>query len=245
MASPVQRYQREMHGNVGFFATWLPGDLLELGDIGTLKDGMFRRRSSLRELGIKYFPSALGASQNLQYTSKSGTAFSVDSSVAAPKPLDISAAIKVEFSSEGSFLFHATNVRNRRLDNIANLTRSILEIWNEGKWDKNWYVVESLHHADCATVIISEEASAGVTFNAKGALGGIPLADPKVNLSISSSRGKMAQVLVGRDLRPLYSCLRVRDGWFSEPSVEAVRGESANPRGSPFVRPGIAELLES
>ena len=34
MVSPVQRYQREMHDNIGFFATWLPGDLLELGDIG-------------------------------------------------------------------------------------------------------------------------------------------------------------------------------------------------------------------
>ncbi len=245
MASPVQRYQREMHDNIGFFATWLPGDLLELGDIGTLKDGIFRKRSSLRELRIKYQASALGASQNLQYTSKSGTAFSVDSSVAAPKPLDISAAIKVEFSSEGSFLFHASNVRNRRLENIANLTGAILEIWNNGKWDKNWYVVESIHQADCATVIVSEEVSAGVTFNAKGALGGIPLADPRVDLSISSSRGKMAQIIAGRDLRPLYSCLRVREGWFSGPSVEAVRGESADPGGSPFVRPGIIELLES
>jgi|SRR5215471_2985151 len=244
MASPVQRYQREMHDNIGFFATWLPGDLLELGDIGTLKDGTFRKRSSLGELGIKYQASALGASQNLQYTSKSGTTFSVDSSLAAPKPLDISAAIKVEFSSEGSFLFHASNVRNRRLENIANLTRAILEVWNTGNWDKNWYVVESIHQADCATVIVSEEVSAGVTFSAKGALGGIPLADPRVDLSISSSRGKMAQIIAGRDLRPLYSCLRVREGWFST-SLEAVRGESANLGGSPFVRPSIIELLES
>jgi hypothetical protein len=244
MASPVQRYQREMHDNIGFFATWLPGDLLELGDIGILKDGTFRRRSSLRELGIEYQASPLGASQNLQYTSKSGTEFSVDSVVAA-KPLDVSAAIKVEFSSQGSFLFHATNVRNRRLDNTASLTRSILEIWNKRKWDKSWYVVESLHQADCATVIISEEASAGVTFNARGTLGGIPLADPNVGLSVASSRGRMAQVLAGRNLRPLYSCLRVRETWFSGPSLEAVRGESLDARGSPFVRPGIAELLES
>jgi hypothetical protein len=26
MASPVQRYQREMHDNIGFFATWLPAN---------------------------------------------------------------------------------------------------------------------------------------------------------------------------------------------------------------------------
>jgi hypothetical protein len=245
MASPVQRYQREMHDNLGFFATWLPGDLLDLGDIGMLKDGKFRKRSSLRELGIRYQASAPGAAQNLQYTSKSGTAFSVDTAIAVPKPLDISAAIKVEFSSEGSFLFHASNVRNRRLDNIADVTRAVLEIWHKGKWDKGWYVVESIHEADCATVIVSEEASAGVTFNAKGDLVGIPLADPRVELITSASRGKMAQIVAGRDLRPLYSCLRVKEGWFSEPSVEAVRGESPSPGSSPFIRPSIGELLES
>jgi len=245
MVSPVHRYQREMHDNIGFFATWLPGDLLELGDIGTLKDGTFRKRSSFRELGIKCQESMRGASQNLQYTSKSGTTFSVDSSIAAPKPLDIAAAIKVEFSSEGSFLFHAMNVRNRRLENNASLTEAMLEVWNSGKWEKDWYVVESIHEADCATVIVSEDISAGVTFNAKGALGGLPLADPQVTLSISSSRGKMAQIIAGRYVRPLYSCLRVRAGWFSGPSVEPVRGETATPGNSPFVRPGIMELLES
>lgn len=244
MASPVQRYQREMHDNVGFFATWLPGDLMELGDIGTLQDGKFRKRSSLRELGIEQQASALGASQNLQYTSKSGTAFSVDSSVAAPKPLDISAAIKVEFSSEGSFLFHASNVRNRRLENPAALARAILKVWNKGDWDKSWYLVESIHQADCATVIVSEEQSAGVTFNVKGALIGIPLADPRVELITSASRGKMAQVVAGRDLRPLYSCLRVKTDWLSRPSVEAVRGAGSG-ADSAFVRPGIGELLQS
>jgi hypothetical protein len=245
MASPVQGYQAEMHDNIGFFATWLPGDLLELGDIGILKDGRFRKLSSLRELGIKQQASSLGASQNLQYSSKSGTNFSIDSSITTPKPLDISAAIKVEFSGEGSFLFQASNVRNRRLENVGNLSEAILEVWHSGTWDKNWCVIESLHQADCATVIVSQEMSAGVTFNAKGPLGGIPLADPRVDLSISSSRGKMAQVIAGRDLRPLYSCLRVNDSWFSGPSVEVVRGESARPGGSPFVRPSIVELLDS
>jgi hypothetical protein len=218
---------------------------MELGDIGILTDGTFRKRLSLQDLGIKYQASALGAAQNLQYTSKSGTDFSVDSSAATLGLLDVTAAIKVEFSSEGAFLFQASGVRNRRLENIENLSRGILEMWNNGNWDKNWYMVESIHQADYATVIVSEEISAGVTFKAKGALSGIPLADPQIDLSIASSRGKMAQVIAARGLRPLYSCLRVREGWFSGASVQAVRGESAHPGGSPFVRPSITELLES
>jgi len=152
----------------------------------------------------------------------------------------------VEFSSQGSFLFHASNVRNRRVENGVKLAHDVVQAWKNGKWkNKNWYIVESVHQADCATVIVSEDVSAGVTFNAKGTLTGIPLADAQVALSVSQSRGRMTQVIAGRNLRPLYSCLRVRDGWFSEPSVEPVRCETVNPENSLFVRPGITELLDS
>jgi hypothetical protein len=41
----VRTYQEEMHNSVGFFATWLPGDILDLGDVGELKDGQFRKRA--------------------------------------------------------------------------------------------------------------------------------------------------------------------------------------------------------
>jgi hypothetical protein len=245
MASPVQTYQRELHENLGFFATWLPGDLLELGDIGVLKDGRFRKESSLQELGVSSQSSPLGPTQSLQYSSKNGTVISIDSSVPAPAPVDVSAKITVEFSSDGSFLFHASNVRNRRLENNARSADSLLDLWEKGAWDKNWYLIESVHHADCVTIIVAEDTSAGVTFNAKGSLGGIPLANPKVELSIASARGKMTQVIAGRNLRPLYSCLRVKEGIFSGPSVQAVRGTGGGPPEAPLIRPGVAELLNS
>ncbi len=190
MASPVQTYQSELHDNLGFFATWLPGDLLELGDIGVLKDGRFRKQSSLQELGVTYQPSPLGPVQNLQYSSRNGTAISIDSSASAPCSSHISAKIDVEFSSDGAFLFHASNVRNRRLENSGRLADSPPDLWERGKWNATWYLVELVHEADCATIIVAEDTSAGVTFSAKGPLGGIPLANPKVDLSIASSRGR-------------------------------------------------------
>lgn len=73
MPSPVRTYHAEMHRNLGFFATWLPGDPIEIGDAGLLVEGRFRRLSSLSELGIRYTQSESTASQNLQYTSTEGT----------------------------------------------------------------------------------------------------------------------------------------------------------------------------
>lgn len=245
MARPFRRYQQEMYENLGFFATWLPGDLLELGDIGVLKNGQFRKENSLKDLQIKYEVTAPGASQNLQYTSKSGTGFALDLSATIPQPFAASAAVKVEFSDEGAFLFHASNVRNRRLEGGAQLAETILAAHKAGKWKPDWYLVESVHVADCATIIVSEDQSSAVSFqaNAKGALGPVPLADPQVNLSVSSSRGRMMQVVAGRSLRPLYSCVRVKPSWFSNPSLEPVRGEGGG--ASPFIRSDITELLNS
>ncbi len=53
----------------------------------------------------------------------------------------------------------------------------------------------------------------------------------------------MTQVIAGHNLRPLYSCLRVKEGLFGA-SVQAVRGAGGN-SGAPLMRPGVAELLNS
>ena len=47
MSTPVKLYHQEMHANLGFFGTWLPGDLLQLGDVGILTNGRFRAETTL------------------------------------------------------------------------------------------------------------------------------------------------------------------------------------------------------
>jgi len=234
-----------MYENLGFFGTWLPGDLLELGDVGVLQNGQFRGRTTLKELKIPYQVSGPGPVQNLQYTSKSGTSLSIDSSVTAPQPFSASAAIKLEFNQEGAFLFHASKVRNRQLDNRLALAAAILRSFKANIWQQEWKLIESVHMAECATVVVSEDDSAALSFqaNAKSALGAIPLADPQVNINVSSSRGRMFQVIAGQNLRPLYACIGVKASWLTDPVVEAVRGERQ--AELPFVRPSINELINS
>ena len=83
MASPVKIYQSEMHHNLGFYATWLPGDPIEIGDVGVLLDGRFRRLTSLTDLGISYDLSAAGTTQNVQYTSAKGAKVGAATSASA------------------------------------------------------------------------------------------------------------------------------------------------------------------
>jgi hypothetical protein len=246
MASAAQTYQGEMHGNVGFFATWLPGDHVEVGDVGTIVAGRFRKATSLDELGITREVSSKASPQDMQYSSRSGASVRVSGGASVAGVPGVSAEIDVQFTHAGAFVFQASNLRQERLEGRGALTAAILQAYDRGAWTKGWLLVEALHHADCATIIVAEEGSAGLLFKAKApvALGALPLANPDVRLEVQSMRGRTMQVVAGRGLKPLYSCVRIRDGWFSEPSLVAVRGRGDASEDA-LVRPGIDELLNA
>jgi hypothetical protein len=246
MASAAKTYQEEMHGNVGFFATWLPGDHIEVGDVGTLEASRFRKATSLAELGITVEVSRKASPQDMQYSSRSGASVRVSSGAAVEGVPGVSAEIDVQFTRAGAFLFHASNLRQERLEGRGALATAILQAHERGAWNTAWFLVEALHHAECATIIVAEEGAAGLLLKAQApvAIGALPLADPKVHLAVQSTHGRIMQVLAGKGLRPLYSCLRVSTGWFSDPALVAVRGHG-DATNDLLVRPSIAELLDS
>ena len=246
MASPARLYQQEMHSNLGFFPTWLPGDPIEIGDVGVLEEGRFRRLASLQELGIAYQASTGSAAQNVQYSSTQGTKIEIGAGADAARVAQ--GEIKVEFSRAGAFVFHATELRMRQLDNRLAVGKAIVGGYERGKWKKEWLFVEAHHLAACATVIVSEDSAASLVLNASasGPLTSISLADPKVGLTVSRTSGRIVHVVGAKNLHPLYSCLALRDPLFGKPVIEAVRG--GGPGIGPeelFVRPGIDALLES
>jgi hypothetical protein len=245
MSSPVKLYQREMHTNLGFFATWLPGDHLELGEAGLMDGGRFRKMTSLAELGISIEKSSAGPPQKAHYESTSGTKVTFAAGAAATP--GTRGEISVQFSKEGAFLFHSTGLRHTRIENRQAVATAVLNAYDAGTWKKEWCLIEGLHTAERATIIVSEDTNAEIVLAAATdlPLAGISLADPKVELNVSSTRGKLFHLIGGKQLHPLYSCLRLTDPWFGERSLEPVRG-AADP-GSRIMleRPSIDELLDS
>jgi hypothetical protein len=243
MASPVQIYQAEMHHNLGFYATWLPGDPIEIGDVGVLLDGRFRRLTSLTDLGISYTTSEAGTPQNVQYTSARGTKIGAATSANAAGIAGLE--ISIEFSADGAFVFHATGLQASRLQELPAVSANVLAAYEEARWRKEWLLIEAVHVADCATIIVSQDSSAGLvlTGSASGPVAVLSLADPKARLDVASSRGKLVHVVGGRTLKPLYSCLRIEHSFFAEPSFAPARGETR--RSIEFERAQLAELLDS
>ncbi|MVN79315.1 hypothetical protein GO988_23530 [Hymenobacter sp. HMF4947] len=246
MASVAKLYQQEMHNNLGFFANWFPGDTLEIGDVGTLENGRFRRVTTLKSLGVESQVSMGHTTQNLQYTSTSGTTITASAN-ASPLSAVAKGEIKIDFSREGAFVFNASGLTMHRLENRSQIAEEVLKIYAQDRWEKDWLLIESLYEAKRTTVIVSEDSSAGLVLQASAEIG-IPsasLADPKVDLKMTATRGKMVQVVGGKNMHPLYSCLRIKDSWFSsQPSLQPIRGQQGLV-DMPFDRVGILELLNS
>ena len=49
-----RKYARELKRQFGYFATWLPGTPLKLGDIGVIKKNTFRRLANITDLRIPF-----------------------------------------------------------------------------------------------------------------------------------------------------------------------------------------------
>lgn len=244
MASPVRLYQEEMHNNLGFFAAWLPGDPIEVGDAGVLERGRFRKLASLRELGIEVQVESTTSSQGVKYTSSEGTKIAPSAGAAIAGVAK--AVIKIDFSREGAFVFEVSSLQPRQITNRLEVAKAIVKAYENGLWQKEWLVVEALRTAERATIIVAEDSSAEVVLQAatEGLLASTSLVDPKLGLSVASTRGKIVHVVAASNLTPLYSCLRLRDPLFGTPSVVPVRG-AAEARDLPLSRPGIQELLQS
>ncbi len=238
MPSPAKIYQQEIHDNTGFFATWLPGDPLEIGDVGVLEGGRFRRMSSLQKFSTRRGKS----SQNVDYSSTQGTKVEVGTSAEIGGVGK--AQIKIDFSRKGSFVFQALELQGWQLDNIMAVGEEIAKAHERQKWQKSWVLIESLHVATRVTVIVCEDNSANLVLAAamEEAIPSISLVDPKVSLSVSSSRGKIMHLIGVSGLHPLYSCLRLKVPLFGSPSTKPVRGLTV---AEHFSRPGIDELLAS
>jgi hypothetical protein len=245
MASPVKLYQTEMHDNLGFFPTWLPGDPIDAGDVGVLEGGRFRKLTSLHELGMDCPIEESGVTQDVKYTATHGT--SLNTSAGAGVAAVAKVEIKVEFSREGAFVFHASGLRQRSLQGRAMLGERLQPMLERGAWKKKWLLIESCYVAERATILVSEESSAGVSLRAASdiPLSGIALADPKVSLEVTGTRGRVVQVVGAPGVRPLYSCLRLTTGFFRGASLQPVRGGGADGHEPSFARPSIDELLES
>jgi hypothetical protein len=130
VASPVRLYQQEMHNNVGFFAAWLPASTIDLGDIGILEAGRFRRMGSLKELGVSHLAVREGTPQNLSYSASADRRAGASAEVTGALPVApvVKGELSIRFTEQGGFVFEAMGIRNVEISDRIALADHILAI---------------------------------------------------------------------------------------------------------------------
>jgi len=246
MSSPVKLYLKEMHNNVGYFATWLPANTVKLGDFGVVEGGGFRRLGSLSELGIPNSDAREGPPQDMSYSASAKRTTGASAGVGAVVP-SVKAEVSITFTGAGGYVFEAVGVRSLEIgDRLATCER-ILDAYRRQRWEKEWLLIDSVCKAASATILVSLDSSSEVVLKASGdiPLGPLPLADPKLGLTVSSSSGRIVQLVAKSDLTPLYSCMKIRIPLFESASVMPVRGTGSETASRALTRLGIDALLES
>ena len=140
--TPVSLYQQEIHRNLGFFATWLPGEMLAPGDVGYLEGVRFRRMASLAELQLPCVAAPRGAPQEIRCMSTAGITLGAGGRAKASQIVKAKGSIRINFSRKGAFLLHAMNVRDTTLNDRMALANAILAAYQAGQWQIDWLLID-------------------------------------------------------------------------------------------------------
>ncbi|MEG8048990.1 hypothetical protein QP178_03475 [Sphingomonas aurantiaca] len=142
----------------GLFANWMPGDAVEVGDFGTVVDCQFNRLGSIRDYGADFeVTEALAGNTELEYKDKLNVSINALGSAAAGK--NQGAKVKLDLTDKGSFLYHLSNIRQRRPANTKVFNEQIARVIFGGGLDfpKDGVLITEIQRADHATIIVSEE----------------------------------------------------------------------------------------
>jgi hypothetical protein len=225
VSSLVKRFLKETHENFGLFATWPPNmGNPKVGDVGILEGGSFARIVSVSELGIALPRLKEGTLADMHFSSSAETrvvATTDASSITLGEEIELS----IRFTRPGGCVFAAGGLRNVEIEDHSTFADSILRVYRQGRWRKEWLVVDSVYSAATAAVFISEDSSSKVVLRASGRVLPDPflvLANPNSQLRVVARTGSGYSVIVGYNPSLLYTCLKVRDPLIGSATVVRV-----------------------
>lgn len=142
----------------GLFANWMPSDMVDVGDFGTVVNGQFYRQGSIRDYGAAFDVSeAPVGSTELEYKDK----LEIDVNALADASTDAGQGAKVSLrlTDKGSFLYHLSNTRQCRPSNMRTFNEEVARILLGGElnFPKNGVLITEIQRAGNATIIVSEE----------------------------------------------------------------------------------------
>ncbi len=226
-----QKYVKELKRQLGYFATWLPGTPLALGDIGVFKQNVFTKIGNLSDKGIAFDIERDTTQSDIEHHSSGEVSITIKAAgqtVEGSQLPSIDAGVTVNFGNKNSILFKANGTTSPSIQNQIKLGKQIVELYRKGSWDKDWAVITELVHSTSSSIIISNESGGKIDLKVKGDIGAnnIDIADADANFELVFAKGLSTKIIAEKGLTPLFKVSKVKSHIFSKPSFElkGVRG---------------------
>lgn len=202
MLDPWRVYTAVMHRSLRkFYATWLPSEVIKVGDIGYLEHDRFVKRGNLMHLGAPPVRSTQQTADSIiRFQSSEGLV--LDTKADGP-----GAELHMSFNSESAVFFSAAGCVHHVVDAL-DLEPAILDMVRMGLWAPDYVVVHHVVTASTATIVFGGSREAHVRLRAREPVIDFARADLKLELG---SHTNCALVLPSlRNCTPLIGALQIK-----------------------------------
>jgi hypothetical protein len=230
--SIAEQYTSEMHEKFGgYYATWHPNISIELGDYGTLSNGVFHIRGNIQQLSKdkivtghynndeikKKFVYSAKIQKSNSSLDTNYTSFGVkehELKVAATGKISkVACSAHVGFgykcSKEYLIIFAATELKSHFIKNIEDLQEVILNYRDAGIWKDDFVVINELIEAASVTILVSNQKNSSFEIIATGDIGleKLNIANAQFKWKLSNSKGMQAEILAKKGIKPLFNVM--------------------------------------
>jgi hypothetical protein len=188
-----------------FFATWIPGERVAIGDVGYLDHSRFIRKGTLGNFGLDIpQQKRVPGDQHIQLQSARGLAVSASASSASVPP-----ELKLKFSHHNAVFLNLIDCTHQSIA-LLDLQSSVLDLVRAGIWNPDLVIVTSVVGAKAATIACAGNADSEVTLKSNLPAAALDFADPNLQLSVAIQNrcGLLEPNL--RDCTPLMGLAQVR-----------------------------------
>ncbi|WP_118973868.1 hypothetical protein [Taibaiella koreensis] len=134
------------------YAIWQPGAPTELGDFGLIKDGCFERIGNIRDyIGDVVIKSKANTLDQMSLRS--------DSTWSREGKPEKKVAVTLEFKKNNGVLLSAKGIE---VSSFLEMQKAGALIAQSPDWDRSWFVVTSVRHADRFVLVISKDLKAAI-----------------------------------------------------------------------------------
>jgi len=194
------KYDKRLRQVLGYRAVWEPGAPISLGDVGTVKNGVFVDKARLSDYGIGFRKEKRHeAKLALNAQGVSETLFQGGAEVpgvAALKP-GVKAEFKIKFSGSDTYHLNTAALSGEDIDNLAQVGKQIARLsdWPFAKY----YVVWRILHAKDFTFLGSLRRNREISFSGSGtSIANYLNSGLSANLSRSSGLKLDLEIIGGR-----------------------------------------------